>query len=239
MRISQCCAIDITLIELTYSSSWKNQTYLRSALWKHDAFRGQSFPVSASAKAWEASLNPSTLLFDQHVVFSASLDFTETKAKPLRLTLQPPKIEQSHRLGRRFGFDRFMELLIPSPDTSNLPLYLKKDESFFDNLIQWLTKESHTFCGRQWRPFYTKDGGAREPAKDLTFGPPEKKIYQNRVYFFAERGPGLTELPLHSMLHWLLDFKQAANRRQPVLKLFQRISIGQLYSATRRVQADI
>lgn len=226
VRIAQSCAVDLSSLPLNYSSSWTVQKTLRSALWKHDAFRGKAFPASVSNKAWEGSLDPASLLFDQHVVFSASLDFTNTKAEPLRLTLQPPKIEQSHRLGRRFGSDRFLELLVPSPDNSNLPQYLKKDESFFEDLIQWLTGAPHDLCGRYWRPFYTKDGGAREPVKDLSFGPEKKKVYQNRVYFFAERGPGLSHVPLHLMLHWLLDFKQAENRRQPVLKLFQRIAIG-------------
>lgn len=236
LRIAQSCAVDLSSVPLNYSSSWTIQKNLRFALWKHDAFRGNAFPASVSNKAWEASLDPTTLLFDQHVVFSASLDFTNTKADPLRLTLQPPKVEQSHRLGRRFGSDRFLELLVPSPDTSNLPQYLKKDESFFENLIQWLTGEPHAFCGRQWRPFYTKDGGAREPVKDLSFRPEKKKVYQNRVYFFAERGTGLSHVPLHLMLHWLLDFKQADNRRQPVLKLFQRIAIGKSHDTYIRFE---
>lgn len=225
-RIAQSCAVDLSSVSLNYSSSWTAQKNLRSALWKHDAFRGKAFPASVSIKAWEGSLDPASLLFDQHVVYSASLDFTNIKAEPLRLTLQSPKVEQSHRLGRQFGSDRFLELLVPSPDNSNLPQYLKKDESFFEDLIQWLTGAPHAFCGRHWRPFYTKDGGAREPVKDLSFGQEKKKVYQNRVYFFAEHGTGLSHVPLHLMLHWLLDFKQAENRRQPVLKLFQRIAIA-------------
>lgn len=120
-----------------------------------------------------------------------------------------------------------MELLIPSPDNYNLPRYLKKNDSFFEDLIQWLTSELHTFCGRQWRPFYTKNGGSREPIKNLAFGPEQKKIYQNRVYFFAERGTGISDMPFHSMLKWLLGLEQAKNRQQPVLKLFQRIAIGE------------
>lgn len=211
---------------MTYNSSWTIQKKLRSALWKHEAFRGKAFPASVSDRAWEAGLDSKVLLFDQHVVFSASVEFTNTKGDPLLLTLQPLKVEQSHRLGRRYGSDRFMELLIPSPDSFNLPQYLKHDESFFETLIQWLTREPHALCGRWWRPFYTKDGGSREPVKDLSFGPDKMKIYQNRIYFFAERGINLPELPLQSMLHWLLDFRQASNKRQPVLKLFQRIAIG-------------
>lgn len=232
LRIAQSCAVDLTSVSLSYSPSWTVQKTLRSELYKNEAFRKHAFPASVSRKAWEASLDSTMLLFDQHVIFSASLDFTNTKADPLRLRLQPPKVEQSHRLGRRFGSDRFLELLVPSPDNSNLPPYLKKDDTFFEKLIQWLTGQSHAFCGRRWRPFYTKDGGSREPVKDLSFTPEKKKIYQNRVYFFAESGTGLSYVPLHLMLHWLLDFKQSSNRRQPVLKLFQRIAIGKSYDTS-------
>lgn len=228
-RIAQKCKVDLNSTDLTYSPSWTDQKVLRAALWTHPAFQGKAFPESSSEAAWAASLEQSSLLpFDQQVVYSVSLDFG-SKSDPLRLTIQPLKLDQSHRLGRRFGADRFLELLFPSPDTFNLPGYMRKNdnESFFNNLVKWLTVD-HSFCGRQWKAFYTKSGGSRKPVKRLQFGPEPKPVYRDCVYLFAENAEShnFIRTSLHSMLDWVLEFGNKDNRSQPVLKLFQRISLG-------------
>ncbi|KAK7703041.1 hypothetical protein SLS64_009312 [Diaporthe eres] len=56
----------------------------------------------------------------------------------------PLKLDQPHRLGRKYGADRFLELLVPSPDSSNLPSFIK-DKPFYDELVNWLTQEPHVF----------------------------------------------------------------------------------------------
>lgn len=115
---------------MKYEPSWTNQKHLRANLWKQPAFQGQAFPESSSAAVWDASLKQSsTLPFDQQVVYSASLDFSNNKADPLRLTIHPLKLDQSHHLGRHFGADRFLELFLPSPDSSNLPPFIKNRSS--------------------------------------------------------------------------------------------------------------
>lgn len=108
---------------------------------------------------------------DKQVVYSAALDFNN-KQNSLHLTIQPLELEQSYRLGRRWGAERFLELLIPSPDSSNLPALIKKhgSNSFFDELIRHL-QTGHGFCGRSWKAFCAKSGGSRKPIKDLQFGP--------------------------------------------------------------------
>lgn len=217
-------------VDLRYEPSWTDQKELRTSLWKHSAFKGKAFPESSNAAAWAASLKQSsTLPFDQQVVYSASLNFSDAKVDLLRLTIHPLKLEQSHRLGRHFGADRFLELLLPSPDSSNLPASFKnkKSEPFFEDLIRWLAEE-HPFCGRYWKAFYTKSGGSRKPVRDLQFGPEPRPVYTDRVYFFAESAESddFIQIPMYSMLDWVLQFNRKPNRRQPVLKLFQRIALG-------------
>lgn len=227
-RIAQHCSVDLTEIKnLAYQDSWKIQQELRSTLSRHEAFQGKALPIASSDIAWTVSLvQTENMPFDQQVVYSASLDF-KSKSNPLTLTIQPLKIEQSYRLGRRFGSDRFLELLVPSPDTSNLPAFMKdKDDMFFKGLVEWL-KARHAFCGRGWKAFYTKSGGSRKPIKDLQFGPDPRPVYKERIYFFAEEcGGTFPRLVVPDMLDWALELRN--NKSQPVLKLFQRIALGEL-----------
>lgn len=217
---------------MTYEPSWTDQKQLRANLWKQSAFQGKAFPESSSVAAWAASLEQSALLpFDQQAVYSASLEFSNNKADPLRLSIQPLKLDQSHRLGRHFGADRFLELLLPSPDSSNLPRYIKTkssdSDSFLGDLVKWLVEEQ-SFCGRRWKAFYTKDGGSRKPVRDLRFGPEPKPIYKDRVYLFAESADcdGFIRTSMKSMLDWAFQLRRKHNQNQPVLKLFQRIALG-------------
>lgn len=208
-RIAQHCGVDLQTVDVQYGPSWTNQKDFRSNLWKQPAFQGQTFPESSSAAAWDASLQQSSVLpDDQQVVYSASLDFTNNHLDPLRLTIHPLKLDQSHRLERRFGADRFLELLLPSPDSSNLPPFVKKkSESFFKDLVRWLAGD-HLFCGRRWKAFYTKSGGSRKPVRDLRFGPDPKPVYKDRIYFFAESAESedIDARSMFSMLDWVLQF---------------------------------
>lgn len=190
---------------------------MRSSLARHEAFRGKVFPAASSDAAWAAGLRAAgiqtclVLPSDQDVVYAASLDFSSGhSSRSLQLTVQPMKLEQPHRLGRKYGSDRFLELLIPSPDSSNLPASLRDDASFFKTLISWLG-EQHAFCGRFWRPFYTKSSGSRKPVKDIVFGPPPRPVFADRIFFFfAESAEAGTDLKhgrvcLSSMVEWALN----------------------------------
>lgn len=219
--------VDLSSVSLTYSSQWTDQKVLRSVL--GDVFGGKSLPAASDPDAWAiaASVTPAK---HQHVVFVASLEFASMKSdRSLRLKLHPLKLDKPHRLGRKFGGDRFLELLVPSPDSSNLP-WAMKDKPFYDELINWLTQQPHAFCGRRYRPFYLKSGGQRKPLRHLQFGPEPKPVYTDRVYLFAEDGVDIVSndqpsTRVESMISWALDLKGGSNDSQPVLKLFQRLAL--------------
>lgn len=215
--------VDLKSATLAYSPQWTDQKILRGAL--SEAFRGKSLPAASDPDAW-AMANRGTSDKHQHVVFTASLEFTVTQSDhPLRLRLHPLKLDKPHRLGRKYGADRFLELLVPSPDSSNLPGVIK-DKPFYDELVNWLTQEPHAFCGRHYKPFYLKSGGQRKPLRHLQFGPEPKPVYTDRVYLFAEDGiDEQPSTPVGSMISWALDLKGGKNDSQPVLKLFQRLAL--------------
>lgn len=219
--------VDLQSPSLTYNPQWKNQKLLRSAL--AEAFQGKPLPAASDPDAWAMASSVATGKHND-VVFAASLEFSTMKSdSPLGLKLQPLKLEQPHRLGRKYGADRFLELLVPSPDSSNLPWFMK-DKPFYDELVNWLTKRPHAFCGRRYRPFYLKSGGQRKPLRYLQFGPDPKPVYTDRIFLFAEHGIDMARneqpsTPVESLVSWALDLQTGRNDSQPVLKLFQRLAL--------------
>lgn len=219
--------VNLDSATLAYSPQWTDQKILRGTL--SEAFRGKSLPAASDSDAWAMANNGTSDKYS-HVVFTASLEFSSTNSEnPLQLRLQPLKLDKPHRLGRKYGADRFLELLVPSPDTSNLP-WSMKDKPFYDELVNWLTQDPHAFCGRNYRSFYLKSGGQRKPLRYLQFGPEPKPVYTDRVYLFAENGIDIAKdqqqsVPVESMISWALDLEGGRNDSQPVLKLFQRLAL--------------
>ncbi|RYP52716.1 hypothetical protein DL768_002145 [Monosporascus sp. mg162] len=234
LRIALHCGVDLEELGLTYDESWTDQTRLRSMLKRHPLLRDKNFPERTNTDTWNASLQDFTSN-GQHVVLSASLETSSTTTGPFfKFSLNPLKFELPHRLDRRFGSDRFLEILVPSP-SRNL------SESSADYLIEWLVNHPHILLGRKWAPFFIRKADPKKRTKDDGFGPEPKPEYVERVYLFAEDGnefhqPRGEEYPpkgepvgSHSrlsrsgLLSWVLQPQK--NGRQPYLKLFSRIAL--------------
>ncbi|KAK3302761.1 RNA dependent RNA polymerase-domain-containing protein [Chaetomium strumarium] len=244
-RVCLHCNVDLEDNLLQYNAQWATSDI--SSIWRSlsqlDVFRGKSFPERPSAEAFAAALTGSFECRGRAVVLAATLQFNENKTGPLfLLNMQPLHLEDSCRLTRRFGADRFLEILVSSP-TAAAVVKAVKDEGV-DQVIRWLSQTRHSLVGRQWQAYYTKDAGYRKPAKDVRLGPDAKPVCMERVHFFAESGHNFrraplrrgSELPLETasqrrteirvseMLDWLLQLER--NEAQPHLKLFSRIQLG-------------
>ncbi|TLD15951.1 uncharacterized protein PgNI_02023 [Pyricularia grisea] len=235
-RIALHCNVDLDDVKgLGYDQNWDNPKTLRSILYKHPLFQGKTFPEQCSVDAWNASVKD----FDK-VVLVAELDLNPAPTGAFfLLKLKALTIEQSHRLSRRFGEDRFLEILYPSHASSSI-----KDPELLPTLNNWLCHGRHSFVGRKWAAFFTKDAGYRRPAREVRLGPDPKPVFKDRIYFFAEDGNRFqshqhalntsfsrnplirTALSVHSMLNWLLQLDLDQNQRQPWPKLFSRIQLG-------------
>lgn len=225
---------------MQYDDSWRDPTQFRKALATHHDFRGKTLPGKCEDDAWRAAFSA----FRRHgrsVALAIEASYNYERAGPLyNLSLQPLKLEKSHRLARRFGADRFLEVIIPSPAGRDNPQGLKIDE-----LIALLAQSDHILLGRLWRSFYTKDNNKKVKEKrDILFRTETKTILQERLYFFAVDGndfvPPLTDaipakmdatdvsrrvkMKVDDLLEWAVSISH--NTDQPVLKLFSRLALS-------------
>lgn len=195
-------------------------------------------PQLSSHDAWDLALKgfQSTTYA---VMLSAELVLNRSSTGPLfSLKLHPLRLEQSHRLSRRFGADRFLEILMPYPDHVQKAAKPKNDNVSTDAIISWLT-EKHYFLGRRWAAFCCRPATRRKGArKDAPAVP------QARVFFFASDGdsfegcpdgslppiaqantPGIrTKMPVHKLMDWAIGGLSTTNQQVP--KLFSRITLS-------------
>ncbi|KAG8425956.1 hypothetical protein J3459_008559 [Metarhizium acridum] len=195
-------------------------------------------PQPSSHDAWDLALKgfQSTT---QAVMLSAELILNRSSAGPLfSLKLHPLHLEKSHRLSRRFGADRFLEILMPYPNHVRKVAKTKNDNVSTDAIINWLT-EKHYFLGRRWTAFYCKPAPRKKGIRKSAPAVP-----QVRIFFFASDGdsfkgclngllppiaqastPGIrTKMPVHNLLDWAIGGLGTTNQQVP--KMFSRISLS-------------
>jgi hypothetical protein len=218
-----------------------------SALWEYlksrPALKSKAFPNRTPEDAWAASVGTFHSDFNG-VVLSAKLHFRESEEGPLfDLRLQPLKMEISHRLGRRFGNDRFIEISLPSLSGDKLPKSLRESGAAGRKiLIEWLVHGLHEFLGVTWKPFYVKNASNKKARMDILATDELDNTTRFCVFAFATDGIGFqtrktipgkgenstdhTKMTINAMLNWLIPLER--NKEQSFLKLFQRIALGKI-----------
>ncbi|KAF4444402.1 hypothetical protein F53441_11126 [Fusarium austroafricanum] len=242
-RAALHCRVDLSEWDLEYKpdDSWHDQTRFRGQIFNHRLFVGRGLPQACDRAVWDAAFG-SFASQDKTIVLAAEFVYNTEDSGPLyRLKLQPPRLELGHRLARRFGADRFMEIIMPSPTSKDAPEIIKRDAHGPDKVIKWLTESLHYFVGRSWAPFYTRD--YKKSIKDPRSPYKPMVIMQERVYFFAMDGinfrlpenqfPSLeeatslghrTKMRRCDLLNWAVNIEQ--NASQPVPKLFSRLALS-------------
>jgi hypothetical protein len=212
------------------------------------ALRGKDFPEKSDRDAWTLSLDNFHKGF-HGVILSGKLNFSNSHRGPFfTFQLQPLKTEVSHRLSRRFGNDRFLEMSIPSFSGNKLPKLLKDaqqsghGEACRRIIVRWMTCEQHNFLGIKWGSFYLKDGTKKRSKLKLSIDEEVDNHPTHIVYLFATDGVGFqaknsippkgelphrhTKMTVAAMIKWLIPVEQ--NRQEKCLKLFSRIALGKI-----------
>jgi hypothetical protein len=233
-----------------YVDEWLDYDVLWGFLRRLPALRDKKFPERCEQEAWNTAKNGFKLGF-RGVVFAASLRLCPSNSESLfSLKLQPLKLDYSHRLERRFGNDRFLELEVPNLEgrmqTNNSS---KPGPNVQQSLIDWLVDADHRLLGRTWKAFFVKPKEDRKgdkkkrsnSVKSESDGSDASKAF--RVYLFATDGVGISKASSSKKIsghvamkvQGLLDCIRPTqeNSHQPYPKLFARTALGMHSSSLR------
>lgn len=177
----------------------------------------------------------------ENVSLTGDLKFPDHASSSIfQLSLKPLKMEQSYRLARKFGGDRFCIIGIPGID--RLPPYLKANSAAMRaRIVNLLTHTDIVFLSRRWRAFYLKPNDTKKTRRGAQNYFNDTKY---RVYFFARDGDGFSRegaepqqgigtqnhptMKVEELLNWFMPFKN--NLKQPCLKFFARLALGSILS---------
>lgn len=235
-RIALHCGVKLDEINIQHRDSglWDNQSKLRDFLSQHKAFKNKELPEPASEKCWNVA---SSSFLSQHdaVVLSGRLEPNKDgNGPPFSLKLDPLHTKKGHRLIRRFGSDRFLELSIPSMGDQ------EATKCTDDSITRWMAKKKHYFLGRQWSAFFCK----RDEANNKKRREEEKGMFWIKMVFFACDGDSFrksiegglpphddakilkrrVKVDLHQVISWAIGDLKTTN--QQMAKLFSRIGLN-------------
>lgn len=245
LRVLLHCRIDSRYFGLEYDENWNDQNQLWRILQSDTTLIGKVLPEKSSAAAWGAALS-GFRVHKQAVTLVAHLTpSTGSTGSFFQVQLQPLKIDATHRLARRFGSDRFMEVIIPSIDPHNISIVKGYSDEAVRFIQCWISRSIHPVSGRCWKSFFVRsirETPSRRPTRKSDRVEPEpKQIMKDKFYFFAQDGDdfqtpttkysykiestvGHMKMSTTQLVEWLLQ--PAENDDQPSLKLFSRIALG-------------
>lgn len=232
-----CLHVGVSFAEIDFPEPAVLDDY--TILWRFlksvPALEGKLFLERCSETIWELASGDFSHGF-RGVVFSGSLRFNiDGSGKPLfHFRLLPMKLDLSHRLGRRFMDDRFLEIDMPALTGRDIPQSLRKvGARGYDIVCNWLVGSRHPLLGRFWKPFFAKTlPPPKKRKRDSDKSEVDEIAFSNRLYFFAldgvEIGLPKTETRAVMTIQELLDAIRPTeeNETQPFLKLYARTSLA-------------
>ncbi|EXJ60846.1 hypothetical protein A1O7_04999 [Cladophialophora yegresii CBS 114405] len=200
----------------------------------------RSLPARSNLPTWMTSQNR---YWDEQTnkigYFTAALEWSEDTSQGLfRLRLNPVQLEQSCRLHRKFGADRFIVLSTPvfSTPPEKIRLLDKGHGALHEKVINFLASNQHFVAGRYWRTCFVPDEKKQAKLK-------KSSNTSIRIILFAETGYDMQQgapshlggfvlrdgtphprIMLEDLMQWHIPVE--ANHNSPELKLFSRWSLG-------------
>jgi hypothetical protein len=220
---------------------WDNYDFVWSFLRGLPVLKSRTFPERSSKEAW-AACQDEFRRGSRGVTMSGSLRYRDSASTgPLfRFQLEPLRLEQTYRLRRRFGNDRFLELDVPNLTGRRVPKILRDCPDGKSMVIEWLFHDAHPVLGRFWVPFCTRPKEGKERKADSIEQSDTDSGVAHRLYFFAVHGVGFgdnegtpknsetvetrTAMSVEALLNWIRPTWE--NREQSYLKLFARTQLG-------------
>lgn len=246
VRVFLHAEVPLVDIEIPDPSPFSDYDLLWKALRGLPALKDKEFPERSERQAWLAA-QENYIKGPHGVLLSGSLKFNSGSSPTdpfFKLRLHPMKLDLSHRLGRRFGQDRFLELDIPHLAGRHVPRLLQElGDRGRDLVIEYLVDGVHLLCGRNWKPFHCKPkekDRKRDILKDYNDDDASAAATAYRLFFFAVDGNGfrIVKSPLQETSyagnHFKLSISALLNLLRPTrkntnesyLKLFSRTALA-------------
>ncbi|KAL2213184.1 hypothetical protein CC79DRAFT_8009 [Sarocladium strictum] len=246
-RIAQHCAVDLksARIVLENENDWRDQSLLRQSLRNNEAFKNKAFPPMNDDKAWKLALD-SGQEKDRAVIYSIEFSYCKEPRKPLyRVKLRSLTLGTSNRIIRRFGADRNLELIIPSPFSHPPPLVSGHEEQARLQIMRWLASQNHRFLGRSWTSVLISVD--QKKTKVMDSFTQEQTVKQSdfcRVRLFATHGDDFYKgrnipspeaaltpydrqsISLANFFEWAIGVNAPGNRKKTALKQFARLALS-------------
>lgn len=253
MRIALYCGVDLRKadFDLRIGDDFTDQVEFRKMLKKQPAFAGKGFPPPRDDRAWKVALGTGQQ-DDKAVTYSADFSYNEQLTGSLyRIKLRPLALDLGHRMARRFGADRWLEVTIPSLTSTRLPSGTSLGVENRLAVVNWLTKESHHFLGRRWAAVFVSSDTKTKSTKNSQQEKVTEQVFYERIRFFATHGntfqplgseqdlPSLEasldqsdrrSMGLEKLLRWAIGISVQENQKQPALKLFSRLQLSMFCS---------
>jgi hypothetical protein len=176
------------------------------------------------------------------VVLAGSLRRSTDDSSQIQFRLAPMQLDRQHRLGRRLGNDRFLEIDMYQFQFTGRHIPTVIGEERRASVVEWLFNRNHFLFGRTWKPFFIKQLRLKKQKtnRKLIGGDPDDgEKYYYRVYFFAVDGPGFIHcadrIPSLETRNFKFDIPRLLelirpaqeNEKESFLKFFARISLGE------------
>lgn len=225
------------------TQDWTDYNTLWNILRKHEGMADKTFPVKVGKEAWAAA-NDEFRQGHRGITMTGSLQYTSSSSGPLfKFQLEPLKLELTHRLSRRFGCDRFMEIDIPCMTGQRIPEVMKcLGPRAKTIVIEWLANLP-PFMSRYWVRFCTKPKDRKQKYSKQQFQQNVPSESMDRVFYFAIDGmefqgnkgnkttPKETETvnfrsawSVDGLLNWIRPTWE--NKDQPTHKLYARTALA-------------
>ena len=240
MRVFLHTGVSMPELKTPASLDFKNYDCLWQFLKAHQTLRGKIFPERCGKDVWAASWED-YLCGTRGVVLVGSLQRSTDDSSLIQFRLAPMQLDRQHRLGRRLGNDRFLEIDMYEFQFTSKHIPTVIGEERRATVVEWLFNRSHFLFGRTWKSFFIKQLRLKKQKKNrklIGSLPDEGEKYYYRVYFFAVDGPGFTHcadrIPPLEAKNFKFDIPKLLDLIRPIhenetesfLKLFSRISLG-------------
>lgn len=145
---------------------WQIYEGIWQMLRKCPPLQGRRFPEKTSEEVW-AALIVGDCSGGHGVTMCGSFHYHKSSTSLFRFQLEPLRLEESYRMSRRFGSDRFIEISIPDVivDKRGPKILQNVGRKSKDVIVDWMLDEMHHLVGRIWKPFGQKSIKRRREQK--------------------------------------------------------------------------